>query len=154
MPVNSRSSSKLGTCEAGKSISKTGGGCRVRRWKARTIIRDEDGNLLRKVEQICERWGRYLTSLLNTTSATLDRIIEGLAPKSVALSHGDPPNMDATKDALRTMAYGKAMGSNEVPVELRKFGLFDSSHEILLAFHIIVAVWMTGEVSQGGNTPP
>ena len=38
---------------------------------------------------------------------------------------------------------------DELPVELLKLGLSDSSHEILLAFHdIIVAVWMTGEVPQ------
>ena len=47
------------------------------------------------------------------------------------------------------MANGKAMGPDELPAELLKLGLSDSSHEILLAFHaIIVAVWMAGEVRQ------
>ena len=47
------------------------------------------------------------------------------------------------------MANGKAMGPDELPAELLKLGLSDSSHGILLAFHdIIVAVWMTGEVPQ------
>ena len=47
------------------------------------------------------------------------------------------------------MANGKAMGPEELPAELLKLGLSDSSHEILLAFHdIIVAVWMAGEVPQ------
>ena len=47
------------------------------------------------------------------------------------------------------MANGKAMRPDELPAELLKLGLSDSSHEILLAFHdIIVAVWMTGEVPQ------
>ena len=47
------------------------------------------------------------------------------------------------------MANGKAMGPLELPAELLKLGLSDSSHEILLAFHgIIVAVWVTGEVPQ------
>ena len=47
------------------------------------------------------------------------------------------------------MANGKAMGPDELPAELLKLGLSDSSHEILLAFHdISVAVWMTGEVPQ------
>ena len=47
------------------------------------------------------------------------------------------------------MANSKAMGPDELPVELLKLGLSDSSHEILLPFHdIIVAVWMTGEVPQ------
>ena len=47
------------------------------------------------------------------------------------------------------MANGKVMGPDELPAELLKLGLSDSSPEILLAFHdIIVAVWMTWEVPQ------
>ena len=62
---------------------------------------------------------------------------------------GDPLVVSETKKALRYMANGKAMGPDELLAELLEFGLSDTSHEILLAFHgIIVAVWMTGEVSQ------
>ena len=113
-------------------------------------IRDENGKLLRKLDEIRARWRRYFTSLLNTTSATLNRtIIEGLLQKPTALSLGDPPAVSETKKALRSMANGKAMGPDELPAELLKRGLSDSSHEILLAFHdIIVAVWMAGEVPQ------
>ena len=113
-------------------------------------IKDENGKLLRKLDEIRARWRRYFTSLLNTTSATLNRtIIEGLSQKPTALSLGDPPVVSETKKALRSMANGKAMGPDELPAELLKLGLSDSSHEILLAFHdIIVAVWMTGEVPQ------
>ena len=105
-------------------------------------IRDENGKLLRKLDEIRTRWRRYFTSLLNTTSATLNRtIIEGLSQKPTALSLGDPPVVSETKKALRSMANGKAMGPDELPAELLKLGLSDSSHEILLAFHdIIVAV--------------
>ena len=113
-------------------------------------IRDENGKLLMKLDEIRARWRRYFTSLLNTTSATLNRtIIEGLSQKPTALSLGDPPVVSETKKVLRSMANGKAMGLDELPAELLKLGLSDSSHEILLAFHdIIVAVWMTGEVRQ------
>ena len=113
-------------------------------------IKDENGKLLRKLDEIRARWRRYFTSLLNTTSATLNRtIIEGLSQKPTALSLGDPPVVSETKKALRSMANGKAMGPDELPAELLKLGLSDSSHEILLAFHdIIVAVWMTEEVLQ------
>ena len=39
------------------------------------------------------------------------------------------------------MANGKAVGPDDLPAELLKLGLFDITHEILLAFHdIIVAV--------------
>ena len=105
-------------------------------------IRDENGKLLRKLDEIRARWRLYFTSLLNTTSATLNRtIIEGLSQKPIALSLGDPPVVSETKKALRSMANGKAMGPDELPAELLKLGLFDSSREILLAFHdIIVAV--------------
>ena len=101
-------------------------------------------------EETRARWGRYFTSLLNTTSAALNRtIIEGLSQKPTALSLGDTPVVNETKTALRSMAYGKAMGTDELPAELFKLGLSDSSREILLAFHgIIVAVWMTGEAPQ------
>ena len=47
------------------------------------------------------------------------------------------------------MANGKAIGPDELPAELLKPELSDSSHEILLAFlGIVVAVWMTEEVQQ------
>ena len=113
-------------------------------------VRDENGKLLRKLDEIRARWRRYFTSLLNTTSAALNRtIIEGLSQKSTALSLGDPPVVSETKKALRSMVNGKAMGPDALPAERLKLVLSDSSHEILLAFHdIIVDVWMTGEVPQ------
>ena len=113
-------------------------------------IRDEDRKLPRKLEEMRTRCRRYFASLLNTTSAVLNRtIIENLSPKPVALSLGDPPVVNETKKARGSMANDKAMGPNELPAELLKLGLSGSSHEILLAFHgIVVAVWMAGEVPQ------
>ena len=113
-------------------------------------IRDETGKLLRKLDEIRARWRRYFTSLLNTISFALNRtVIEGLSQKPTALSLGDPPIVSETKKAVRSMANGKAMGPDELPAELLKLELSDSSHEILLAFYdIIVAIWMTGEVPQ------
>ena len=73
-------------------------------------IRDENGKLLRKLDEIRARWRQYFTSALNTTSAALNRtIIEGLSQKSTALSLGDPPVVSETKKALRSMTNGKAM---------------------------------------------
>ena len=61
-------------------------------------IRDENGKLLRKLDEIRARWRRYFTSLLNTTSAALNQIvIEGLSQKPIALSLGDPPVVSETK---------------------------------------------------------
>ena len=105
-------------------------------------IREEDGKLLRKLEEIRARWRRYFTSLPHTTSAALSQtVIESLSQKPTALSLGDPTVVNETKKALRSMATGKAMGPDELPAELLKLRLSDSSHENLLAFHaIIVAV--------------
>ena len=128
------------------------GGCKLQGKKLRSAqyIRDENGKLIRKLDKIRARWRRYFTSLLNTISATLNRTItEGLSQKPTALSLGDPPAVSKTKKALRFMANGKAMGADELPAELLKLGLSDSSHEFLLAFHdVVVAVWMTREEPQ------
>ena len=131
-------------------ISKEDRNCRVIKLRSTQYIRDENGKLLRKLDEIRARWRRHFTSLLNTTSATLNRtIIEGLSQKPTVLSLGDPPAVSETKKTLRSMANGKAMRPDELPAELLKLGLSDSSHEILLTFHdIIVSVWMTGEVQQ------
>ena len=75
--------------------------------------------------------------------------IEGLSPKSVALSLGDPLVVDEINEALIYMSNGKAMRPGELPAELVKLGLSDSSDGILHAFHgIIVVVWMTMGVPQ------
>ena len=128
------------------------GGWKLQGKKLRSAqyIRDENGKLLRKFDEIRARWRRYFTSLLNKTLAALNRtIIEGLSQKPTSLSLGDPPAVSETKKALRSVANGKAMGPDELPAELPNLGLSDSSHEILLAFHdIIVAAWITGEVPQ------
>ena len=113
-------------------------------WKDTTIkvLRERIGPSVATTAAFCAKWRRYFVSLLNTTSAALSQtIIEGLSPKPVALSRGDPPVKNETKKALRSMANSKAMGPDELPAKLLKLGLSDSSHEILLAFHgIIVAV--------------
>ena len=109
---------------------------------SRQYIRDDDGKLLRKLEETCERWRNCFLSLLGTTLTAFDRtIIEGLSPKPVVLSLGLLSIVEETKQALRSMADDKAMGSDELPGELLKLGPSDSSHKTLLIFlGIIVAV--------------
>ena len=86
-------------------------------------IRDKDGKLLRKLEQNRARWRRAVASLLNTASAALNRtMIDGLLPKPVTLSLGDPPVLNELKPAPSYMANCKAMGPNELPAELPKLG--------------------------------
>ena len=114
------------------------GGWRLRGKKegSAQYIRDEDEKLLRKLEEIRERWRRHFSSLLNTTSAAFDRtIMESLSRKPVTLSIRDQLVVDETKPALRSMANGKAMGPDELPAELFQLGRSDSSYERLPAFH-------------------
>ena len=86
--------------------------------------RDEDGKLLRKLKEIHEGWRRCFPSLLDTTSAAPDLIItEGLMPTPAALSLEDTPVLDETKQALRSMANGKAMGPDGLPAGLLELRL-------------------------------
>ena len=86
--------------------------------------RDEDGKLLRKLKEIREEWRRCFPYLLNTTSAALDLIItKGLSPTPAALSPDDTLVVDETKQALRSMANGKPMGSDELPADLLELRL-------------------------------
>ena len=72
-------------------------------------IRDKNGKLLRELDEIRARWRRYFTSLLNTTSAALNRtIIESLSQKPTALSLGDPPVVSETKKGPEI--YGQWQG--------------------------------------------
>ena len=57
--------------------------------------------------------------------------------------------MDETNECLRHVSNGKAMSPGDLPAELVKLGLSDSSHGILLVSHgIIVVVWMMMGVPQ------
>ena len=86
--------------------------------------RDENGKLLRKLEEIREGWRRCFPSLLHTTLAALDLIItEGLSPTPATLSLEDTPVVDETKQALRSMGNGKPMGSDELPADLLELRL-------------------------------
>ena len=129
---------------------KGGWKLQVKKLRSAQYIRDENGKLQRKLDEIRARWRRYFTSLLNTTSATLNRTtIEGLSQKPTALSLGDPPVVSETKKSPEIYGQWQGYVAGRAAGELLKLGLSDSSHEILLAFHdIIVAVWMAGEVPQ------
>ena len=106
-------------------------------------IRDEDGKLLWKLEKIRARWRRYFAFLLNTTSAALDRTItKGILPKPVAPSLGNPPVVNETKQARSSMANGKAMVPDELPMKLLKFGLPDSTTKSCT--HSTASSWLCG----------
>ncbi|CAM9464035.1 unnamed protein product, partial [Sphacelaria rigidula] len=113
-------------------------------------IRDEDGNLLRDRGLISGRWERYVSTLLNAISATVDRtIIEKISQRPIALSLGNPPSPSETMEALRAMSNGKETDPDGIPAEIPKLGLNEEASDILYNFHdIVAAVWRIGEVPQ------
>ena len=122
-------STKAGNMRGWYGHLKDGCGLQVAKVGSAQYTRDEVGKLLRKLDKIRERWRLYSTYLFNTILAALDRIIiEGPPPKLVARILGDPQVVHETKQALRSMANNKAMGLDELPVEVLTHGLSDSSH--------------------------
>lgn len=116
--------------------------------KARSeqFIRDEDGTLLRDKVQIRERWMRAFHKLLNTKSLKLDpTIIDPLPPRPLEQSLGDEPSVDEMMGAVKTMPNWKAVGPDDLPAELLKI---DHPDFIQCFHHILVNVWITGEVPQ------
>ncbi|CAM9181953.1 unnamed protein product, partial [Sphacelaria rigidula] len=96
--------------------------------------------LLRNKGLISGRWERYLSTLLNDISATIDRtVIEKIGQGPIALSLGDPPSSSETEEALGAMSNGKATGPDGIPAEILKLGLDGEASDILHHFHSIVS---------------
>ena len=82
-------------------------------------IRDEEGSLLRDPELILGRWVRFFSGLLNGESDKLDHsIIAGIPQHPAAHVLGVEPTKEVMASALRSMANAKAVGPDELPVEL------------------------------------
>ena len=107
---------------------------------------DEDGMLQRDQVRIRERWSGHFHTLLNTKSLKLDPtvIIDLLPPRPLELSLGDEPSMDEMMGVIKTMSNWKAVGPDDLPAELLKL----DHPEFIQCFHILVNVWITGEVPQ------
>ena len=87
-------------------------------------VKYENGVLLRDVELIRERWVRCFHTLLNAKSPRLDpNIAEGLDQWPENMPLGVQPTMQELTDAIRSLANGKAVGPDEVSVELFKITL-------------------------------
>ena len=112
-------------------------------------IKDEDGKVLRDASQICARWARHFSKLLNTKSPTLDpRLAARVKCWPTCVPLDDLPSLGETEEAIRGMANSKAVGPDDLPAEVIKLFL-DGDQGLLYDFHaIIVAVWQTGEVPQ------
>ena len=111
------------------------------------FIKDEHDNLLRDVERIRDRWIRWFHTLLNTKSPKLDpNIAEGLDqwPENTPL--GIQPTMQELTEAIRSLANGKAVGPDGVPVQLFKIALIGDPALRQRLLDIVVGIWRGGDV--------
>ena len=119
-------------------------------WKVSSqYIRDEEGIMLRDPGSILGRWARVFGTLLNSKSDKLRLdIIEELPLWPIAHDLGVGPTESELIGALRSMENAKAVGPDELPVELLKLGI-NHDPTVLRAFHrVIKLVWHQREVPQ------
>ena len=87
-------------------------------------VPDEEGIILRDPGLILERWARFFETLLNSKSDKLRLdIIKKLPQWPIAQGLGVEPKESVLIEALRSMANAKAMGPDELLVELLKLGI-------------------------------
>ena len=67
-------------------------------------------------------------------------------PKAHVL--GDEPTAEEVTEALRSLGNSKAVGQDELPVELLKLGLHHDPIFLREFHHIIIWVWSEGKVPQ------
>ena len=112
-------------------------------------IRDEEGIMLRDPELVRGRWARFFGTLLNSKSDKLKLdIIDKLPQWPITHALGVEPTENELIGALRSMANAKAVGPDELPVELLKLGI-NNDPTVLRVFHLVIKrVWHQREVPQ------
>ena len=110
-------------------------------------ILDQEGIMLRDPGLVLGRWAQFFGTLLNSKSDKLRLdIIEGVPPVAYAL--GIEPTENEVTRALRSMANAKAIGPDELSVELLTLGI-NHNPTVLREFHrVIQLVWHQREVPQ------
>ena len=112
-------------------------------------IRDEESIMLRDPGLILGRWARFFGTLLDSKSEKLRLdTIEELPQWPIIHELGVEPTESKLIGALKSMANAKAVGPDELPVEVLKLGI---NHDltVLREFHrVIKLVWHQREVPQ------
>ena len=104
---------------------------------------------MRDVELIRERWVRWFHTLLNTKSRRLDpKIAEALDQWPVNTPLGVQPTMQELIDVIRSLAKGKVVGPDRIPVELFKIALNGDPALRQRLLDIVIGIWKGGEVPQ------
>ena len=119
-------------------------------WKVNSqYIRHEEGIMLRDPGPVLGRWVRFFGTLLNSKfdKLRLD-IIEELPQWPITHALGVEPTENELIGVLRSMANAKAVGPDELPVELLKLGI-NRDPTVLREFHrMIKRVWHQRKVPQ------
>ena len=112
-------------------------------------IRDEEGIMLRDPGLIFGRWAWFFGTLLNSKPDKLRlNIIDELPQWPITHDLGFKLTENELIGALRSMANVKAVGPDELPVELLKLGI-NHDPNVLREFHrVIKLVWHQREVPQ------
>ena len=105
--------------------------------------------MLRDPELVRGRWARFFGTLTNSKSDKLKLdIIEELPQWPITHALGVEPTENELIGALRSMANAKAVGPDELLVELLKLGI-NHDPTVLRVFHgVIKRVWHQREVPQ------
>ena len=99
------------------------------------FIREAEGIMLRDPGLILGRWARFFGTLLNSKFEKLRLdIIEELPQWPITHELGVEPAESELIGALRSMANAKAVGPDELPVELLKLGI-NHDPTVLREFH-------------------
>ena len=119
-----------------------------KRDRSSVYVKDEDGVLLRDVELVFERWVRWwFHTLLNVKSPKLDlNIAEGLEQWLENMPLGVQPTMQELTGAIRSLANGKAVGTDGVSVELFIITLSGDLALRRRLLDIVIYIWRGGEV--------
>ena len=112
-------------------------------------IRDEEVIMLRDLGLVFARWARFFGTLLSSKSDQLRLdIFEGLPQWPISHAHGVEPTDNQLIGALRSMANAKAVGPDELPVELLKLGENHDPTVLREFYRVIRLVWPQREVPQ------
>ena len=105
--------------------------------------------MLRDPGLVLGRWAWFFGTLLNSKSDQLRLdILEGLPKWPITHALGVEPTQNELIGALGSMANAKAVGPDELPVELLKLGI-NHDPTVLWEFHrVIKLVWHQREVPQ------
>ena len=79
-----------------------------------SVIKDENGNVMVNLEAVLERWKEYFEKLMNKENNGDPRTDEAEVIKEEATC----VSRDEVKNALRRMKKDKAVGPDELPIEV------------------------------------